>query len=388
MDMKLNLGTSLTYDPALGLYDACENVVPLAKMIPENHTHLLNFLNADIEGIIETIKESVSEKDPLKSAAAYEKLIAVHPFFADNPAAASAYINRELASSIWQHDKENSGVDQELFHKLAIINEEQSDNIDDWLVNRNADGYGCLAILFKTQDDIRDIVALLLDESNPELSSVPFSIRSGIYGLLSLGEPSISHPKAKIVLSYPKSMRILQAQLEFEDLDDRGDNTWARLVTSIRRLEEDSAHIPDVIRKIVSAADDASDTVSYIEYSTETLEEILYLEVYLMLQNGIRFNRCQNCGRFYPVAPGVETPPMCDIPDSDGSSCRSRFLKKEQDKRLSKIYRRSYRTHYSRVQTGKESEEELDKWRKNMLQMKKMVSEGKISEAEFAAKLI
>jgi hypothetical protein len=79
---------------------------------------------------------------------------------------------------------------------------------------------------------------------------------------------------------------------------------------------------------------------------------------------------------------------MCDIPDSDGSSCRSRFLKKEQDKRLSKIYRRSYRTHYSRVQTGKESEEELDKWRKNMLQMKKMVSEGKISEAEFAAKLI
>lgn len=383
MERKLNLGVRLIHDPHFNDYDACQDIVPIAKMIPLNHQYLLSFLKFDLNSVMESISEAVLAKDPLKVSEAYDKLLHCHPYFSNDPDRASAYVNHWIAKLIWE--KKDDPLDQELFEKLAILHNYQTKDINEWLFSSSGkEGFGRLNKLLEAQEDLNNIVMLLLNDSNPELASIPEAVRSGLYGLLSLCEPSIPHPKASIILPYPESMKVLSATVEFEDIDqEKTPSTLYKLVQAVRALEKDSKHIPPVIKNIAEAMSDGSAIVSYIEYDTESLEEVLYLEVYLMLQDGVRFKTCESCGRLYPVAPGTDEPPLCDFPDPDGSSCRIRFLKKKYKNLLSTMYRRAYRTHYARVQAGKETEEGLDNWRKKAMLAKKRAADGDISENEF-----
>ena len=383
MERKLNLGVSMDYDPQFNDYDACQEIIPISRMIPENHQHLLSFLKFDLESVIESISYAVHEKDPQSVKDAFERLQSCHPYFSTDPDRTSAYVNHWIAKTIWEI--KSDPLDQELFEKLAVFREYHAKDINEWLFSdAGKDGFGRLNKLLETQEDLKNIVTLLLNDSNPELANIPEAVRSGLYGLLSLREPSIPHPKASIILPYPESMKVLSAAIEFEDIDqEKEPSTLYKLSQAVQTLEKDTRHIPPIIKSISKNMTDGSKTVSYIEYDTESLEEILYLEIYLMLQDGVRFKTCESCGRLYPVIPGVDTPPFCDIQDSDGSSCRSRYMAKKFNSRLSALYRRAYRTHYARVQAGKESETDLENWRKKTLQAKKEAMDGSLSEAEF-----
>ena len=354
--IKLNMGYILDDEG-----DACEWYVDKEMYMPEDHRYLFAFLNADIESLIHMVNDSVAERNPAGFRQAEEEIGKLHPYFRDKNYR-KACIQETAALLAW-HDPHTA---VETLKALGITGEDYLDP-EAWT---NAGGRnGTLQSLLKCQLRNRRKVVLLLDDSNPELAKTPMTVRSGLFGIVDgdmRDTPVLTIETTQYVLPVSASIRTLGVAMDF---DEDAKEAFHQSIENLVATGELSEQLQSVLRSA-----EAEEEPGYTMYKTEDLEQIIDLEIFLMLQEGIRLKKCESCGKYFPIT--KENERFCDIPDESGSSCLRRYLQKKYEQEVKEIYTRAYRTHFARVKAGKESKEDLDQWRIDAQVMQKDVYSG------------
>ena len=246
------------------------------------------------------------------------------------------------------------------------------------------------------QENLRRITFLLLDESNPSVTRIPFPIRAGLCGLICSNlkspgeEPALSVPGSVSVLPYPKSMSVLRSWIDFSDsqLD-----MLTQLFHEVDALAFNSTAETPVISHLAEAVTDVNDLTAYTVYNTPFLEDLFSLEVHLMLVNHTRIRKCLDCGSYFAVVPSVETdlsdidPDFCKRASASGDSCFARAVKRKRLQLVNSIYKKAYKAMYARLLNNKISKADLDLWRKNASILNEKAVSGQISAEELRSQL-
>ena len=355
---KIRLNMGVTEDEE---YDACENVIDRELYMPDDHRHLFGFMKADIVSINHLVRHAVSEMDITSLERAEEQLSEIHPYFAGktNHDRRMYYLFNSAALFAWF----NPGSAVENLKAIGIKGEEYLDG--EYWTKPGRDAH-TIDALIECQSRTKRKVVLLLDDSNPEYAEAPMSIRSVLYGLIDgdmHDEPEIANATARYILPSSSSLKTLSAVLTFDE---------QAAISFYKSIDDfvNTGVLPESLKTVIDSADQKTEE-GYTEYETEYLEDVLNLEIFLMLRDGTRVKKCETCGRYFPVT--AENNRFCDIPDTDGTSCLSRAVKKEFEEDVKQIYTRAYRTHFARIKSGKETKESLDEWRKNAIAMQERV---------------
>ena len=367
----LNMGIRIGEDN-----DAWESVVNKDFYMPDDHRYLFDFMKADLEAIIHMISYAIGELSPASLVQADEYLEKIHPFFAGegNKDRREAYIYGTVALLVWSKEM----PPEDVFDALGIENEWYRDK-HHWLSTGSE--RGTLMSLSDCQLRTKRKVVLLLDDSNPEFSKLPMPVRAGLFGLVDGDQydmPAIANATAKYVLPASSSIRTLGAVMSFDE------DTAETFYRSIDEFVE-TGTIPENLKKVLKTTESDRIEDGFTEYDTEYLEQVIDLEIFFMLRDGVRLHKCAECGRYFP-AEAEHT--LCNIPDSDGSSCRSRAAKIEMEQLVKKIYTTAYKTHYARIQAGKETKDYVDRWRAYATALQEQVYKRQITTEEYKNKLM
>ncbi len=126
-----------------------------------------------------------------------------------------------------------------------------------------------------------------------------------------------------------------------------------------------------------------------IAYSISDLSSLLILDTLYCNQNGIRLNKCENCGHFFlPTTRSDEK--YCPFRDADSRECRKvGYENKVKASELGALYRKIYKTQNSRknrnLHNVKDADHRFSRWVKYACDLKVQCERGKISLDEFEA---
>lgn len=126
-----------------------------------------------------------------------------------------------------------------------------------------------------------------------------------------------------------------------------------------------------------------------IAYSISDLSSLLILDTLYCNQNGIRLNRCENCGHFFlPTTRSDEK--YCPFRDADGRECRKvGYENKVKTSELGALYRKIYKTQNSRknrnLHNVKDADRRFSHWVKYACDLKVQCERGELSLDEFEA---
>lgn len=378
---RFNLGIGFDRDD-----DPYEIIVNEKTLIPENHDYLFSFLKKGQE--MKHIKAQLeaypaSGPDRSKAKAVLKEIRNLHPYFAYGQNAAGLF-NMSLAGILWTQNRHGIEEMEENFRTHAVkAVKGQSDDIHDFLLSDRHTQ--TIESLMEARDDLENRVALILDDSNPDMASLPPEVRNSLYAFTTgRNETPLDILKMPVRYSIPVSsgMRGFGAAMDF---DDRLAEQYSDGVRKLKGMREG---LPDVIRSAVSYSDGEKET-SVVTYEINTLESLLDFEAFQMVSHGIRVNRCADCGELFPVVEAGQK--CCTFTRTDGKTCRERETARRErnDLKKSVLYfrNRAYKTHYARVKAGRETGEDMAKWKEYAKSMREKVLDGRISLEEFASRI-
>lgn len=125
-----------------------------------------------------------------------------------------------------------------------------------------------------------------------------------------------------------------------------------------------------------------------ISYLCSTLYEMLMLEFTKMLEHGIRFKKCKNCGRYFILKGNYKTD-YCDrIPEGETKDCQTIASLKNYRKKVATntawlLYNKFYKRYHARMKAGNIDAGVFKKWQYNATSMRNDCAEGKVSEQDF-----
>ncbi|MCR5652555.1 MAG: DUF6076 domain-containing protein [Ruminococcus sp.] len=123
-------------------------------------------------------------------------------------------------------------------------------------------------------------------------------------------------------------------------------------------------------------------------YRFSTVAEILELELSIMLENDIRFRKCQRCGKYFIMKGNYDTR-YCDrIADGETRSCQElaaqdNYKKKSADNKALPIYSKYYKRYAARVKVRQIKETDFKKWKYEALIKRDECTAGKITPEEY-----
>jgi hypothetical protein len=372
-------------------------IVKEEKMIPKTHEYLFRFLEADISRI-ETYAQSylgcIDAEHPENSVTGdatilqrmMEELFAIHPFFATVPANASAEINAAFAGYIKKQFLDNEELQIRLLSLLCTDQYLGVKNVEHWLEMAPLMEDHVFGSLFHLQKSISTWIFMTLDNTNPDLAKLSSKSRIGLYGLLYSGEymPILkSHMELNILR--PQSFSGFGAGLDFDEKA-----TFA-VYESISKMQSTPAlPAPDCIQALLTAAEQITEDCERRTYVTETLEDLLKLEVYGMAREDIRIKRCKNCGRYFILEKGNLE--YCDrIAAGETKPCSEIGKTRTYEQRITggnsamALYRKAYKTHFARIKSGSMTREEFDLWKAEATEKRKLAESSKLDFNEYAA---
>lgn len=380
MVIKLNLGFKTYIDEQFNEQDVYECVLPLENMIPRSHEYLLNFLKADLLKVKDLITHAIEKGDRSFTETAFNLLQKVHPYL--DKEFAAIYINKEIYK-IASKDGRESGKETKTKFVKACLSEPGSEEstLDHVRSIIYRDSRGSVSSLIDLQEELNRLVSLYFMDSNPAMAKIPLPVRAGLYGLVSINprglvpdsEPKFMLPESKYVLSYPSDIRLVGAKMDFEE------GFAAKVYNAINSIDHYSDKIPEILENLVNSVHCDDRSGDYTEYTINFLEDLLWLDVYLMASDNIRLRKCAKCGKIYAVTMDSDFSPYCDYPDKKGNSCRKQAVRKELVSNISRNYTRAYKRHFSRVANGKETQDELNAWMDKMRVLKSKVLSGEIT---------
>ncbi len=125
-----------------------------------------------------------------------------------------------------------------------------------------------------------------------------------------------------------------------------------------------------------------------ISYVCSTLYEMLMLEFTKMLEHGIRFKKCKNCGRYFILKGNYKTD-YCDrIPDGETKDCQTIASLKNYRAKVAGntawlLYNKFYKRYHARMKAGNIEAGIFKKWQYNATSMRDDCADGKVSEQDF-----
>ncbi len=385
----LNLGMDFEY----GNEDYI--IVSEEKMIPKTHEYLFYFLEANISRIeayaqsylscidIQHPENSVMG-DPIVLQRIFEELFAIHPFFSSVPANASAEINAAFAGYVKKQFPDNEELQTRLLKLICTGKYLGKKNVEHWLETAPIMDERVFGSLFELQYNISTWVFVTLDNTSPDFAKLTAKQRIAVYGLLYCGEytPILETRMEQNVLR-PQNFSGIIAGLDFDE------ETAALTYESISEMQKNPAlPAPDCIQTLLTAAEQLTEDCERRTYITETLEDLLKLEVYGMTREDIRIKRCKNCGRYFILEKGNME--YCDrIASSETRPCSEIGKSRTYEKRLTggeslmAVYRKAYKTHYARIRSRNITKDAFEQWKREATEKRESVEAGKLDFNEY-----
>ena len=125
-----------------------------------------------------------------------------------------------------------------------------------------------------------------------------------------------------------------------------------------------------------------------IEYDFSTIQDILELEFTKMLEQNIRFRKCQRCGRYFIMKGNYDTH-YCDrIAEGETRTCQElaaaeKYKEKIADNKAIPIYNKYYKRYAARVKVRQIKEDEFKKWRYKAISLRDDCADGKLSPEDY-----
>lgn len=125
-----------------------------------------------------------------------------------------------------------------------------------------------------------------------------------------------------------------------------------------------------------------------ISYACSTLYEMLMLEFSKMLEHGIRFKKCKNCGRYFILKGNYKTD-YCDrTPEGETKDCQTIASLKNYRARVAGntawlLYNKFYKRYHARMKAGNIDPDIFKKWQYSATSMRDDCTDGKLSEKDF-----
>ena len=356
-----------------------EEIVPAAKLIPDSHQYLFDYLDADLESADRLLDEAIAEEDREKRDKAAESIRRSHPFFGYYEINVEKYVKKTVMEKL-RHPGSNVNS-AEMF---GIT----SDDMHELSEERSLELKGSVMSLLKMQERLRTQTVLLLSDNNEALAGVPMIVRAGLFGLYDQRrlsappfDPVLSDVRAQDVIPLSASMKLEQAKLDFDEAYEE------RFRSGIEELLHDEAGLPPVIKEITENADTEDGGALGLRFEAEYLEDILELEMKMLLFSGSRVKKCGRCGRYFVVEEDGNR--FCQRLDAKtGWTCRGIEYAREIKPEADRIYHRAYKTHHDRITAGKETKEEVDAWREKARKLQDKVLYAEITPKEYRVLLM
>ena len=424
---KLSIGWY--WDPELREY--FPHVADLHFLIPDSHEYLFQFIDFDLYRIETPLAQYLSCLDghnddgsclaPDRKAlrVAGTALQEMHPYFKNSPVNTAYMLNRVFAGYILRHFPDlNESQQRAMFRSVAL--NKFTDYADPDLCFEHSISIGnerILDCLFSLQQKLRRWVFVTLDDSNEDLASLSTKRRSALYSIIVPSDGEGDNPILKIQANFAqkhsekmaKKLRKWEIDLLddiFADLDEddysaddaepngKSKNGKVDMIAKITQCIDElyfnpSASIPGAIKEAIQLTSDVDD-YDVITYEITDFSDLLDLEVYRMIAEGLRIKRCANCHKYFiPKTPKDEG---CNrIPDGSARTCaqilksqkKEKPVEKPPEKTPQELYRTTYKTQAARVKKGALSQESFDLWKKEGLAKKALVEAGQLNFEEF-----
>ncbi len=225
----------------------------------------------------------------------------------------------------------------------------------------------------RTQRAIYNMLYFLLDIAAQGLEELTTPQRIWLYGNVVVGGPLRVGVSKQLSFWLPTlyqhptdqdNQDILQDSEYNRELDDKFHSLHA-----LGKLNVGRDGIPDGMGEDLRSAIDYARTVTstklYETYSVRNLYQLLFLEVWSMVQSRIKIRKCRHCGKYFVAA--TRRIVYCDRVDESGLRCsavgyQEDFKKKMEDDEPLQIYHRAYKTHHARVRKGTMSKDAFQRW--------------------------
>lgn len=241
----------------------------------------------------------------------------------------------------------------------------------------------------QTQSEIYNMLYFLLDIAAPGLDALTTPQRIWLYGNIMTSSGARMIVSKKFSLKYPAIYRdghdYSQAVERRQELDDKFSSLYA-----LSKLNVGRDGVPADIEESFQSAIEYARTITvdkpYEEYRINSLRQLLYLEVWSMLQDKVMIRKCRHCGKYFVVA--NRRIAYCDRVDEAGVRCsavgsQQSFQKKMESDEALLIYNRAYKTHYARVRKGTMSKEDFELWYSEAKERMERARAGELDIAQF-----
>ena len=357
------------FDFESDLYDRYQgnssHMVRCEELAPSGHELLFRFLSYDlspfdflVQGYTFDLLEGNIEGEPRLDGedGLYREAEKIHPFFK----------NREHARGLILRTILEWASDQDLVQKAmdALSASPSFEQEKQYWAGQVSYCRGSVSTLRDIQYKIRTAIITLLDESASFLSSMTKEAREAVYTALYSGGKGPEKVSMTIELDFSPSPKVrhLQETNSFSGIyyinELFSENPPAKLIPILDSLRDEKAS-----------------SVS-LTYKVQTLEDILYMELYDMLREGTRIARCKACGRFFVI--DAENADYCTI-EEDGKSC----LRTYREGVTKEMYWKAYKTHNQRLSRGRCTEEEFRAWKAEASAAREDVLQRRITMAEY-----
>jgi hypothetical protein len=130
-----------------------------------------------------------------------------------------------------------------------------------------------------------------------------------------------------------------------------------------------STDLPDKYKSplasIIKETKTLSDITFFKEYTVSNLEQLLYLEIFYMVNSDTTIRKCRNCQKYF--VPSTKRSIYCNRVFKGNKTCaeigsRNTFNNKASEEPALKLYIRAYKTHYARIYSGKITQDEFNSW--------------------------
>lgn len=220
----------------------------------------------------------------------------------------------------------------------------------------------------RTQREISNMLYFLLDISASGLDVLATPQRIWLYSnIMTDGRAGITVPK-RLCLKHPTLYRNGNDHSQFAEynceLDDKFHPLYALRKMNVGRNGVPAGMEAD-IRAAIDYAKEVATTELYETYEISSLYQLLYLEVWSMVQDKVKIRKCRRCGKYF-VVPNRKTA-YCNRTDESGVCCsvvgsRQSFQKKMEKDGPLRIYTRAYKTHHARVMKRTMSKDAFRIW--------------------------
>lgn len=220
----------------------------------------------------------------------------------------------------------------------------------------------------RTQKAIYNMLYFLLDMSAHGLEELTLPQRIWLYDNIVMdnivGTNVSKHISFHRPILYGNDHDYSQEEEVYREIYDRFSSLRALSGMNVGR-----DGIPENMSKDLSLAIDYAKTVTankpYEIYEINNLYQLLYLEIWSMIQNKTKIRKCRHCGKYFVAA--TRRIVYCDRIDESGMRCsaigyQQAFQKKMEDDEPLQMYNRAYKTHHARLRKGTMTKDGFQLW--------------------------